>query len=93
MTNFLRSVLRLTARWSYPWRVTIGRRHRALKPVPRAPELAQFQGKWVALLDGRVITVGDRSTEIARYLGEHNIKGAKALYVIPPSRAYKVGVG
>jgi hypothetical protein len=68
-----------------------------MEPERRLPELDQYEGLWVAVKDGKVITAAPTSLELVRALHELRPagagEGAVAQYVPMPTDEVVIGVG
>lgn len=73
------------------------RKRERMEPERRLPELDQYEGLWVAVKDGKVITAAHTSLELVRALHELRPagagKGAVAQYVPIPTDEVVIGVG
>lgn len=67
-----------------------------VEPVRHRERLDEYVGKWVALVDGKVVEVADSSTQLAYRLEQRQdeVRRAAVMKYIPPaSEAVRVGVG
>lgn len=66
-----------------------------VRPVPRSPGLAGYEGRWVALKDDVVVVSASSSVELARLvaaLPRSATAGAVMQYVSPPVEGYPAWV-
>jgi hypothetical protein len=69
---------------------------RRVAAQPRPKELDDFVGKWVAVIDGEVVTAADSSHQLALQLHDMDHRrraGVVVEYVRPSTDSYIVGVG
>jgi hypothetical protein len=74
----------------------IGSDPRRVPPIPRSHVLDEFEGRWVATIDGEVVAAADTSRQLAgRLHSMDHRKRERAVveYVRPTSDSYIVGVG
>lgn len=67
-----------------------------IPPVPRPAEFDDFVGRWVAVVDGRVIAAEDTSHRLALRLHDMDHRRRRKVvveYVRPTADSYIVGVG
>jgi hypothetical protein len=92
---------RLTKLWrasvddGYLGDVGVARRSNRVDPVPRPEVLDEYQGEWVALLEGQVIAHSVSSREVVRQLKRLGSRGEDAVLMrsAAPSDALAVGLG
>jgi hypothetical protein len=84
-------------RWLYGKDVAISRRPEAgrVPPVARPAELQRYEGKWVALLDGKVLVSADTDVQLASKLRQLGPQGQEAVmhFIRPAMAGYVIGVG
>jgi hypothetical protein len=69
---------------------------RRVAPTPRVDGIEEFEGKWVAVLDGEVVAAEPTSRALAarlRTMDHRRRREAVVQYVRPTSDSYIVGVG
>jgi hypothetical protein len=64
-----------------------------VEPLPAAPELDHYQGLWVAVKDGEVITAAETSSELVFRLQKLGAKGKGAVMQRAPKRTDAVVIG
>lgn len=64
-----------------------------IHPVRHVDALDEFVGKWVAVLDGRVVEAADSSRELAVRLRERRLQSATVEFVPEPTEGIRVGLG
>jgi hypothetical protein len=65
-----------------------------IPPVPR-PDLAEYEGQWVAVLNGKVVAAASSSGGLAVELKKLGPAGRDAVmqFVPPPVSGYVIGAG
>lgn len=71
----------------------IARSHPPVEPERHLDALDEFEGKWVAVKDGRVVAAADTSSDLAYRLHDRDIRGAVSRYVPRSSDSERVGIG
>lgn len=75
--------------------MAVARRSARVTPVPRPGVLDEYQGEWVALLDGEVVAHSVSSREVVRQLKRLGSPGEDAVLMrsAAPTDALAVGLG
>ena len=79
---------------AYASDMPVGRRPiKRIEPLRRLAELDHYEGRWVAVKEGRVVLDAPNSSALAKSLRQAGIHGATAMFVSPSSEGYRVGLG
>lgn len=69
------------------------RSHPPVEPEPHLAALDEYEGKWVAVKDDRVVEAAETSSDLAHRLHQRHIRGAIFRYVPHATGSERVGIG
>lgn len=71
------------------------RRAQGFEPIRRPPAYEEYEGEWIAVLQGKVIAHAPKSADLLEQVRALGREGEQAVveFVSPPSDTWLVGVG